>query len=108
MAAYAGAQTDAAAYLDTMTADEILSGIQGVSGLSIKGVSIDKILNFIDNGCPVIGKNGSDSYVIITAYDSKNVTCMDPVSGAEQTVSLSDANKMFTQWENVFVTYYKN
>ena len=53
-------------------------------------------------------KNGSDSYVIITAYDSKNVTCMDPVSGAEQTVSLSDANKMFTQWENVFVTYYKN
>lgn len=108
VAAYAGAQTDAAAYLDTMTADEILSGIQGVSGLSIKGVSIDKILNFIDNGCPVIGKNGSDSYVIITAYDSKNVTYMDPVSGAEQTVSLSDANKMFTQWENVFVTYYKN
>jgi hypothetical protein len=86
----------------------VLSSIPGVSGISIKGVSIDKMLNFIDNGCPVIGKSGNDSYVIITAYDSKNVTYTDAASGMSQTVSLTDANKLFTQWENVFVTYYKN
>ena len=54
------------------------------------------------------GKSGNDSYVIITAYDSKNVTYTDAASGMSQTVSLTDANKLFTQWENVFVTYYKN
>ena len=91
-----------------MTADEVLSRIQGVCGLSIKGVAVDKLLNYIDNGCPVIGKTGSDSYVIITAYDAKNVTYIDMAAGNTQTVSLSEANKLFTQWENVFVTYYKN
>ena len=91
-----------------MTADEVLSNIAGVTGLSIKGVSVDKMLNYIDNGCPVIGKNGSDSYVIITAYDSKNITYMDATYGTSKTISLTEANKMFAQWENVFVTYYKN
>lgn len=108
VAAYAGGQSDVSEALKSMTADEVLSRIPGVSGISIKGVSIDKMLNFIDNGCPVIGKSGSDSYVIITAYDSKNVTYTDMTSGAGQTISLTDANKLFTQWENVFVTYYKN
>lgn len=108
VAAYAGGQSDISEALKTKTADEVLSSIPGVSGISIKGVSIDKMLNFIDNGCPVIGKSGNDSYVIITAYDSKNVTYTDAASGMSQTVSLTDANKLFTQWENVFVTYYKN
>lgn len=108
VASYAGAQFDASEYLKSMTADEVLSNIAGVTGLSIKGVSVDKMLNYIDNGCPVIGKNGSDSYVIITAYDSKNITYMDATYGTSKTISLTEANKMFAQWENVFVTYYKN
>ena len=108
VAAYAGGQSDISEALKTKTADEVLSSIPGVNGISIKGVSIDKMLNFIDNGCPVIGKSGNDSYIIITAYDSKNVTYTDAASGMSQTVSLTDANKLFTQWENVFVTYYKN
>ncbi len=108
VAAYAGAQFNVSEYLKTITADEVLGRIQGVCGLSIKGVSVDKILNFIDNGSPVIGKSGEDSYVIITAYDSKNITYTDMASGTSTTVTLTDANKLFTQWENVFVTYYKN
>ncbi len=108
VASYAGAQFDVSEYLKTMTADEVLSRIQGVCGLSIKGVSVDKMLNFIDNGCPVIGKNGDESYVIITSYDSKNITYTDMTSGISTTTTLTDANKLFTQWENVFVTYYKN
>ena len=108
VASYAGAQFDVNEYLNQMTADEVLSRIPGVCGLSIKGVTIDKMLNYIDNGCPVIAKNGNDSYVIITGYDSKNVTYMDAQSGATQTVSITDAGKMFTQWENIYVTYYKN
>ena len=90
------------------TADEILSLIPGVAGLSVKSVTVDKMLNFIDNGCPVIGKSGSESYVIITGYDSKNVTYIDTASDSMVTVALTDASKMFNQWENVFITYYKN
>ena len=66
------------------------------------------MLNFIDNGCPVIGKSGSESYVIITGYDSKNITYIDTASDSMVTVALTDASKMFNQWENVFITYYKN
>lgn len=105
---YAGAQFDINAYIQDKTADEILSLIPGVAGLSVKSVTVDKMLNFIDNGCPVIGKSGSESYVIITGYDSKNVTYIDTASNSTVTVALTDASKMFNQWENVFITYYKN
>ena len=101
MASYAGAQFDINAYIQDKTADEILS-------LSVKSVTVDKMLNFIDNGCPVIGKSGSESYVIITGYDSKNITYIDTASDSMVTVALTDASKMFNQWENVFITYYKN
>ena len=105
---YAGAQFDINAYIQDKTADEILSLIPGVAGLSVKSVTVDKMLNFIDNGCPVIGKSGSESYVIITGYDSKNITYIDTASDSMVTVALTDASKMFNQWENVFITYYKN
>ena len=108
VASYAGAQFDINAYIQDKTADEILSLIPGVAGLSVKSVTVDKMLNFIDNGCPVIGKSGSESYVIITGYDSKNVTYIDTASNSTVTVALTDASKMFNQWENVFITYYKN
>ena len=108
VASYAGAQFDINAYIQDKTADEILSLIPGGAGLSVKSVTVDKMLNFIDNGCPVIGKSGSESYVIITGYDSKNVTYIDTASNSTVTVALTDASKMFNQWENVFITYYKN
>ena len=108
VASYAGAQFDINAYIQDKTADEILSLIPGVAGLSVKSVTVDKMLNFIDNGCPVIGKSGSESYVIITGYDSKNITYIDTASDSMVTVALTDASKMFNQWENVFITYYKN
>ena len=60
VASYAGAQFDINAYIQDKTADEILSLIPGVAGLSVKSVTVDKMLNFIDNGCPVIGKSVSD------------------------------------------------
>ena len=104
VASYAGAQFDINAYIQDKTADEILSLIPGVAGLSVKSVTVDKMLNFIDNGCPVIGKSGSESYVIITGYDSKNVTYIDTASNSTVTVALTDASKMFNQWENVFIT----
>ena len=46
--------------------------------------------------------------MIITGYDSKNVTYIDTDSNSTVTVALTDASKMFNQWENVFITYYKN
>lgn len=108
VASYAGAQFLVQDYLNDLTADEILSNISGVKGLSIKGVSVDKILNFVDKGCSVIAKSGYNSYVIITAYDSKNLTYTDAASGSTQTMAITEANKIFAQWENVFITYYKN
>ena len=46
MASYAGAQFDINAYIQDKTADEILSLIPGVAGLSVKSVTVDKMLQF--------------------------------------------------------------
>ncbi|MDO5382541.1 MAG: hypothetical protein Q4F06_07500 [Eubacteriales bacterium] len=109
IADYAGAQFSTENAMNAGdTAKEALSRIPGVEGICIKGVSVDKMLNFIDAGCPVIGRTGNNSYVIIIAYDSKQLVYMDTSSGRTITTTITDANKLFAQWENIFVTYYKN
>lgn len=106
---YAGGGVDAYTLMqEGKTADEVLSSVHGVRGIGIKGVSVDKMLSFIDSGCLVAGRNGRNSYVILTAYNSKEVSYIDVVSNKAYVVTISDANKMFSQWENMFITYYKD
>ncbi|MGN0328696.1 MAG: hypothetical protein ACI4D4_06920 [Lachnospira sp.] len=109
LANYAGAQFNAGSLMESgKTAEEALSEVPGVQGICIKGVPVERMLNFIDAGCPVIGRTGNNTYVIITAYDSKQLVYIDTSSGSTVTTTISEANKLFAQWENIFVTYYKN
>jgi hypothetical protein len=70
-------------------------------------LSLDKILYFIDVGYPVIGRTGEASYVVVTAYDSGNIAYLDTDTGVSKTMAITEATKMFAQWGNLFMTYYK-
>lgn len=83
-----------------------MGGEQDLLRLTVKGVSLENILSFVGDGKPVIGKT-DDGYVVITAYDSANVTYTDISTGSEVTLTSENAGKMFTQAGNIFVIYYR-
>ena len=45
--------------------------------------------------------------IIITAYNSSEIAYIEASTGAQKTVSMNEAGKMFSQGGNKYVTYYK-
>jgi len=85
-----------------------LSAIGGIKGVNLSGVTLDKALSYVGQSCLVIARTDINTYVIITGYTSKEVTYVDVSAGRTVTVSLSDANKLFSQGGNIYIAYYKH
>lgn len=77
-----------------------------IKWLKIEGVQAEKVLSFVGLDCPVIGET-IDGYVIITGYTSKQITYLNTMTGAYETVSITEADKMFSQCGDNYLTYYK-
>lgn len=108
MLAMAGADVDSQAEFDSgKNALEIIDGISGLSALNLRGVYLENVLSCISDGKPVIGRYDPMKYVVIKAYDSKNVTFYDTAEGKEVTQTIGEASKSFEQWGNVFITYMR-
>lgn len=85
---------------------EVIDSTEGKQALNMKGVPLDNILSFLDEGIPVIGRIGDSSYAILTGYDAKNVEYLDVSTGASVSSGITDASKVFAQWGNMFITAY--
>lgn len=104
---FAGSREDLVAMMNAgASAKEVLDSVTQEKGVVVKGISVDKIISFVDAGQPVIGRTGTDSYVIITGYDATNITYIDMASLRTVTQKITDANKVFALLDNVFITYY--
>lgn len=77
-----------------------------VKWLRIEGVKAENVLSFVGLDCPVIGET-INGYVIITGYTSKQITYLNTMTGNYETVSIADAEKMFSQCKDRYLTYYK-
>lgn len=107
MLSMAGLSSDAQAGFDSgKNALEIINAT-GVTALNLQGASLDNVLSIVGTSRPVVGRYGADSYVVIKAYDSKNVTFYDVASGQEVTQTIGEASKLFEQWGNIFVSYIR-
>ena len=78
-----------------------------VTGINLTGITYEKVLSYVSNGCPVISRTESDEYIVIIAYNSSEIAYIDSSTGEVETVSMTDAGKMFSKGGNVFVTYFK-
>ena len=107
MLSMAGLSSDAQAGFDSgKNALEIINAT-GVTALNLQGASLDNVLSIVGTSRSVVGRYGADSYVVIKAYDSKNVTFYDVASGQEVTQTIGEASKLFEQWGNIFVSYIR-
>ncbi len=78
---------------------------KAVEWISLKNISVEYVLPWVDLGAPVIADT-FNGYVIITGYTSKEITYLNTMNGQYTTVSYSDGIKLFSQAGNTFLTYY--
>jgi hypothetical protein len=80
-----------------------LGGSDELRLITLKNLSYETALSFVGRGKPVLARTES-GYVFIVGYDTTQVTYLD--SGKEVTVTLANAEKLFTLGGSVFLTYY--
>ena len=75
------------------------------TAVNLTGITLDEALYFINKGRPVIAMKSNMDAVLITGYDSFNITIIDPSAGKTSKVSLQTAEEMFEAAGNIFISY---
>lgn len=75
----------------------------GIVVLDAKGLGLNQILYFVDQGLPVVAYTGEGSYVLITGFDQFNVTLYQPETGENWKMGLNDASAYFQNLQNDFI-----
>lgn len=71
--------------------------------VNLTGLAMENILYFISSGKFVMARAGEDNYVIIYDYDNNNIYYYDKLKAGLSVSSREDAEKLFTEWGNVFL-----
>lgn len=75
----------------------------GLILLDAKGLALNQILYFVDQGLPVVAYTGEGTYVLITGFDQFNVTLYQPETGETWKMGLNDASSYFQSLQNDFI-----
>jgi len=107
MAAYLGLEPDVTAFGETHSVKEFLEQATGQRMLSLTGATLDEVLYFVFRGAPVYAMKNRTEAVVITGYSASSVTVYEPSTGKNKNYSLRDAEKMFEDAGNIFLSYVK-
>ena len=107
MAAYLNTEADVTGFGETHSVKEFLEQATGRRMLSLTGATLDEVLYFVFRGAPVYAMKGRTEAVVITAYSASSVTVYEPSTGKYKNYSLRDAEKMFEDAGNIFLSYVK-
>lgn len=107
MAAYLGLEPDVTAFGETHGVKEYLEQISGQRMLSLTGATLDEVLYYVFRGAPVYAMKSRTEAVVITGYSASSVTVYEPSTGKYKNYSLRDAEKMFEDAGNIFLSYVR-
>lgn len=79
----------------------------GAKKVDLTGCTLDQVLYVINKGCPVIALTSADHAVLLTGYSTTDITYVDPDTGGESTVGLSEMETMTEAGGNAFIGYIK-
>ena len=77
--------------------------MDGVFMIDARGCTLNQILYFIGQGCPVAVYTGQSDYILLSGYDQYNVTLYNPQTKESQKMGLNDASNYFSNLGNDFV-----
>lgn len=107
MAAYLNIETDVTGFGENHSVKEFLEQTTGRRMISLTGVTLDEALYFVFRGAPVYAMKSRTEAVVITGYSASSVTVYEPSTGKYKNYSLRDAEKMFEDAGNIFLSYVK-
>jgi hypothetical protein len=107
MAAYLNLEPDVSGFGEDHSVKEFLEKETGHRMISLTGTTLDEVLYFVFRGAPVYAMKGRTDAVVITGYNVSSVTVYEPSSGKYKTYSLREAEKMFEDAGNIFLSYVK-
>lgn len=75
--------------------------------VNLTGCTLDEVLYFVSQSCPVIAMKNNHDAVLITAYTTSTITYIDPSVHTTNTVSLTSAETMFENAGSVYLSFLK-
>ncbi len=73
--------------------------------LDVSGCTVNEILFYVSQGSPVFAMTGSKGAVLVTGYSQTHIYYYDPAQNATESISMEDADTLFTHAGNLFFTY---
>ena len=73
--------------------------------VNMTGASLEEMFYYINRGRPVIAAKSETSTVLITGYDASSITVFDPASKVTSKMTIKNAENLFTEAGNVFLTF---
>ena len=105
MADSVGVELSGTSFTEDKSVKEFLEQETGRRVLELAGITLDEALYYVYKGVPVYAmKNGRDA-VLITQYSATTVVVYNPKEGKKETLSLKDAEEMFWEAGNIFVSF---
>lgn len=82
---------------------------KSVSGRAenLRGSSVTQILYYINENHLVLAVTGDSSALLLTGYDTKNVSVYDPVTSETTTMAIADAQEYFEAYNCAFFAWIK-
>ena len=105
--ASASAELDTEKLSQNVTKEEFAQYADGRRILSLSGATLDEVLYFVFRGAPVYAMKSRTEAVIITGYTASNITIYEPAKGKQRTLSLKDAEELFEEAGNIFLSYIR-
>ena len=89
------------------SAVEILNEHLKEEAVDLSGCTLEQLYYIINQGTPVIATIGSDSAILLTGYDDKMITYINPDTGKKPTESAEAVQAMIESNQGKFIGYVK-
>ncbi|MDR1701095.1 MAG: hypothetical protein LBR68_07875 [Lachnoclostridium sp.] len=73
--------------------------------INLTGITLEQAIYFVSSGKAVIGMTGNHTAVVISEYTQTSVTIINPESGKSEVISRTQADTMFENAGNIFISY---
>ena len=92
--------------MELMENDKISRGSYSeYTPIRLTGISLDDALYYVYTGRPVVAMTNREDGVLIYGYNTFNIMFINPKSQKVEKMGLQDANDLFEQAGNVFISY---
>lgn len=100
---FEGIEADVSALSENESVRDFLSRFLPEKVLQLTGITLDEALYYVYKGAPVLTMKDAQNAVLLTGYTSSRVEYYDPALGQTRTVSLEEAERMFSAAGSIYV-----